>query len=271
VKYSNRLATILGVAALIATPLWLAGCSEDDNNNGSQQGQMMMIMHDAPVDDFTEVWVTVDAVTMIGATGEDEIILDAPIRMDLKALDSVSQVLAVSSVNAATYSKIRLEVSNPEFVRDDDSVFSGDDIQLVANGHIDLNAQGGINIAPDSLTVVSLDFDLNNSIQIVQTGQGRYILRPQVFIDANNQALEPVTITGATVVSVNVATHTVIVDLGGPNEMVVVKTDGGTAILGIGGLSLGLEALVPGAHVSVTGILNVSTGVVTADTIQVTL
>ncbi len=270
-KNSNRLVMVLVAAILIATPLWFSGCSGNKDNNGTQQGQMMMIMHDAPVDDFSQVWVNVVAVTMIGASGHDEVVLDAPMRLDLLSLDSMSQILGVASVNAGTYTKIRLDVSNPEFVRDDDSVFSGDDIQLVANGHVDLNAQGGIHIAPDSLTVVSLDFDLNNSLQIVQTGQGRYILRPQIFIDANNQALEDVTLTGVTVMSVNLETHTVIVDLGGPNEMVVVRTNGQTAILGIGGLSLGLEALIPGAHVSVSGTLNVITGVITADTIQLTL
>jgi len=256
---------------MIAAPLWFGGCSGDKSSNGTQQGQMMMIMHDAPVGNFSQVWVTVDAVTMIGAGGHDNVVLSDPVRLNLMALDSMSSILAVASVNAGTYSKIRLDVSNPEFVRDDDSVFSGDDIQLVANGHVDLNSQGGITVEPDTLMVVDMDFDLDSSIQIVQTGQGRYILRPQILLGTNLAVPQPVTITTATVVSVNAATHTVMIDLSGPNEMVVVKTDGQTEILAVGGLSLGLDSLVPGAHVMVEGTLNMRTGVVAASTIQLTL
>jgi len=124
------------LAALGIVALAMASCSDDDNgvNNGGAQGKMILLMHDAPVDDFKEVWLTVESVRMIGSGENDdspssgEIVLDQAVRMDFLALDSTAQILAAADIEAGAYSKIRLEVSDPEFVRNDDSVFSGADV-----------------------------------------------------------------------------------------------------------------------------------------------
>jgi len=193
--------------------------------------------------------------------------------MDFLALDSTAQILAAADIGAGTYSKIRLQVSNPEFVRDDDSVFSGDDIHLVANGHVDINTQGDVLIVGNEVTVVSLDLDLDNSIQINQTGNGRYILRPQIFVDNDMEGEEGIIIDGAVITSVNLDTRIVTIETSGTesNASLTVETNTQTEILAISGLPIELAALLVGSAIDIVGTIDVETGVVTASRIRITL
>ncbi len=267
------------IAALCALSLAVAGCNDDDRGNQgiSQQGSMVLMMHDAPVDDFREVWVTVESVTMLGADDDSnasgEAVLTESVRMDLLALDSLAQIVAAVDVEAGAYSKIRLQISNPEFIRDDDSVFTGDDIHLVANGHVDLNTQGNVFIVEDAVTVVSLDVDLDNSLQINETGNGRYILRPQIFVDDDMEEEEGIIIDGATITSIDLNNGEITLSTteSEANVDLVVKTTNDTEILTAGDLPLVLSGLLVGSTVDVVGTIDVESGVVTATSVQVAL
>lgn len=265
--------TALGVVALV-----IAGCSGTDNgvNNGAAQGKMVLLMHDAPVDDFKEVWLTVESVSMIGAGADSasagRIVLADPIRMNFLALDSTAQIIGAANIAAGSYSKIRLQVSNPEFVRDDDSVFSGDAVHLVANGHVDINTQGDVLIIGNEVTVVSLDLDLQNSLQINQTGNGRYTLRPQIFVDNSFTGVEGIIISGAVIKSVDLVNNTITIETSGmeSDASLTIKTGVQTEILSIGGLPISLTALPVGAAAEIVGTIDVDTGLVTASWIRIT-
>lgn len=269
--------SILATASLLT--LVAVGCDGDDSGNQgtTQSGSMVLLMHDAPVDDFREVWVTVESVTMLGADDDSgasgEAVLTESVRMDLLALDSLAQIVAAVDVEAGAYSKIRLQISNPEFIRDDDSVFTGDDIHLVANGHVDLNTQGDVFIVENEVTVVSLDVDLDNSLQINETGNGRYILRPQIFVDNDMDGEEGIIIDGATITSIDVNTGEITVSTTESDTSIdlVIETTEDTEILTAGELPLILSGLLVGSTVDVVGTIDVETGVVTATSIQVAL
>lgn len=273
-----RSGTGAAVTMMTVLSVALAGCGDDDGTGGvGQQGSMVLMMHDAPVDDMKEVWVTVESVTMIGASEDSEasgeLVLSEAVRMDLLALDSIAQIVAVVNVEAGAYSKIRLQISDPEFVRNDDSVFAGADIQLVADGHVDLNTQGNLFIVEDAVTIVSLDVDLDSSLQINQTGNGRYILRPQIFVDNDLDAEERIIIKGATILTVDLTAGEIVLSAPGTptNTTLVVRTTTETTVKGIGGLPLALSALVLGSTVDVVGEINTQTGVITATTVEVVL
>jgi hypothetical protein len=193
--------------------------------------------------------------------------------MDLLSLDSAALLLSTVDVAAGAYSKIRLEISDPEFVRDDDSVFTGDDIQLVANGHVDLNTQGDVFIVADDITVVSLDLDVENSVQINQTGSSRYILRPQIFVDNEASGEEGIIINGAVITSVglNNGQLTVSSPQGQSTTDLTIMTTGQTQIRTTGGIPLVLATLVVGSTVNIVGTIDMDTGVITATHIQVML
>lgn len=276
-KMSNHLIRT-AVASVAMTALALTGCNDDDNGTGgvSGEGSMVLVMHDAPVDDFKEAWVTVTSVTMISADdegGSGEIVLSDAVRMDLLSLDSAALVLAMADIDAGAYSKIRLQVSDPEFVRDDDSVFTGDDVKLVANGHVDLNTQGDVFIAADDITVVSLDVDLDNSVQINQTGNGRYILRPQIFVDNSASGEEGIIINNATITTLDVNTGAFMITTDNHQSSADLRivTTIETDIVAANGLPLLLSTISVGSSVDIVGTINMETGVVTASRVKMLL
>jgi len=275
----SRLGALAVSAATVGLMLTIAGCSDDDNGTGgtSQRGSMVLMMHDAPIDDMKEAWVTVESVTMIGADMDSnatgEVVLNESVRMDLLALDSTAQILAAADVQAGAYNKIRLQISDPEFVRNDDSVFAGEDIQLVANGHVDLNTQGDVFIVGNEVTVVSLDLDVENSVEINQTGNGRYILRPQIFVDTDVSDEEGIIISNATIMSIDLSTNQFTVSTSNTeaNVDISVITTQDTDIVTVGGAQLALASLLIGSTVDIVGTIDMDTGVVTATEVQVSL
>lgn len=275
-RHSGFLSACVGATVLALVAF---GCNGDDSGNEgtSQRGSMVLMMHDAPVDDFREVWVTVESVTMLGADDDSgaagEAVLTESVRMDLLALDSLAQIVAAVDVEAGAYSKIRLQITDPEFIRDDDSVFTGDDVHLVANGHVDLNTQGDVFIVVDDVTIVSLDVDLDNSLQINQTGNGRYILRPQIFVDNDMSGEEGIIIDGATITSIDLNTGEITLSTTESEADIdlIVEVGGETEIKSAGGLPLALSALLIGTTVDVVGTIDVESGVVTATSVQVAM
>ena len=264
-------AFLMTISLLVAS-----GCGDGDSTSSrTGEGQMVITMHDMPVDQFNEIWLTVESVTLIHsdteAGMEDKAVLTEPVRMDFLALDSVATILVAADVAAGSYSKLRMDVSNPEFVRDDDSVFTEPQVQLVANGHVDINFQQAVVIQPETMTVIDLDLDLENGIQVTGTGNGRYILRPQIIVDISPDNLMPVVVAGATVVSVNVDAGTLTVLRAGDGFPLTVHVSDATEITSSAGLSLELPAVIVGSQVNLEGELDVSTGVVTASVISIML
>ncbi len=267
----------LCVMSVAVVFLFVAGCDDDNStNNTSGEGTVILVMHDAPVDDFKEVWLTVESVTMIGEADSNntEVLLSEGVRMDFLDMDSISQVLAMSNVESGTYSKIRLQVSDPEFVRDDDSVFTEPEVKLVANGHVDLNPQGTITIDADSLHLISLDLDLETSLQINQTGNGRYILHPQIFIDGDDDIDEDgdddedITFGHATIVSVDLLSGVLVVSAPGSQGNFTVRTNVQTVIKGEDDLPLTLAQLTVGSEIKVKGEYDLITGEIYATHIE---
>ncbi len=273
---STRAGWLRAMSAAVAF-LTIAGCSDNKaTNNTAGEGRVMLVMHDAPVDNFKEMWLTVGSVTMIGEADSNhtQVLLSDGVRMDFLALDSISQVLAAGNVQSGTYSKIRLQVSDPEFIRTNDSMFMGPNVKLMANSHVDLNPQGSITIDTDSLQVISLDLDLDNSIQINHTGDGHYILRPQIIVDGNdaidpdNDNAEEITIGNATIVSIDVLTGVIVVSIPGSQDNLTIITNAQTEIDAEDDLPLTLAQLTVGAQVKLEGELDIVTGDIIAAQIE---
>ena len=114
--------------------------------------------------------------------------------VDLLRLADYSELFAVNEeVPAGTYNKIRLQLSSLELVKlnDDGTVEETIDAKLVANGKIDLNPQGPFYVAAGSTLVITVDFDMQKSLKITETGNGRVIVRPVIFVDIANDLPAP--------------------------------------------------------------------------------
>jgi hypothetical protein len=72
-------------------------------------------------------------------------------------------------------------------VDNDDDTTTVTDVDLVANGKIDLNPRQTITLAAGDVVFVSLDWDMNESLKLTETGNGRVIMRPVIFVDIDTE------------------------------------------------------------------------------------
>ena len=170
--------------ALIAFAVTFAACGGGSSNDSSPSepvpstGTVALLLTDLPTDDVKEISFDVVEATLIGDEGQQSI-YTGNTRVNLLDLENFSQPIAFSEVRAGTYTKLRLQIENFRIVDNDDVVHEP---RPPANGRIDLLQPGGIEVVPGRLLVAQVDMDANKSIQLVQTGNGKYRLRPVVRV-----------------------------------------------------------------------------------------
>lgn len=181
---------LLAVAAIAAYGGGGGGSSNSPSGTTSPPavttGGLSIVVGDGPLDSVAEVNIDITEVILIGGDdGQVDLAVEDVGIIDLLSLSNLTELLVDDDVPAGTYSKIRLMVDSIEIVED-----SGDRelAQLPANGKIDLNPQGEFEIVAGEDLVMQIDFDLDRSISIVQTGNSKYKFRPVVFIDVIDQA-----------------------------------------------------------------------------------
>lgn len=187
----------------------LAACSSGTDTSTTTAtpgtGRVSLLITDGPTTDFDQINVTVESISFLCeddddiADGEEEInalddddddsckevILFEETRViNLLALQNYSEMLSTTSIPAGTYSKIRLHVSQVELVRFDingDVIFS--EYAKLSSNKIDLNPRDSFDIVDGSYLIVELDIDAEKSILVVETGNGKYIFRPVIFVN----------------------------------------------------------------------------------------
>jgi hypothetical protein len=171
----------LMVAALSLT---LAGCPGGDDGVGSTggDGHLTVRLTDSPlnIDTVQSVHVMIDSVEVFVADSGDseggriELMPHAETFDLLTLTGGVTELLAAGDLPAGFYKKIRLGVPEADIVFKDQTVA---DLKLDSR-KVDINLP--FEIALSESLVVTLDFDAAASLHIVETGSGRYILRPVV-------------------------------------------------------------------------------------------
>lgn len=173
--------------------LGACGGGGSSNNSGSvgaapppaiSTGSLTLLVGDGPIDAVDEVNIVISEIILIGGDDGQESVFEGEIGpINLLDLRNITELLFDGDVPAGDYSKIRLRITSLEIVEG----ATVSDVQLPANGRIDLNPQGSFNIAPGEDLVIQIDFDLDRSIHIVQTGNSQYRFRPVVFVDIIDQ------------------------------------------------------------------------------------
>lgn len=145
-----------------------------------------VLITDAPVGKWDQAIATITSVTLIGDDGPVTLFSGSE-TLDLLQLGDFSELFAVSdAVPQGTYSKIRLQLS--DLVLNDidpatEAITETVHPQLVGNGKIDLNPRGPFALGPGEVIFIELDFDMGKSLKITETGNGKLIVRPVVFVD----------------------------------------------------------------------------------------
>jgi hypothetical protein len=181
-------ARLVGIALGLFTIFFVAACGES-GTGGPAAGTVTLAMTDAPSDELEALTVTIESATLIGEPGQVPIPLDdAPITLNLLDLDGINLILATASVPAGTYSKLRLQISHATVTWPDETT---EPVTIVADGKVDLNFQGVIEITDGGATTLQLDFSAEDSLKLTETGNGKLILRPQIFVTTGLAADHP--------------------------------------------------------------------------------
>jgi hypothetical protein len=189
----------LATAFLIGAAMLLASCGGGGGSASGSAGTASgstatvgVLVTDAPVGKWDQAIATITDVTLIGEAGQVTLFSGSK-TLDLLKLADFSELFAVSNrVPAGSYSKIRLHLSN--LVLNDldanGTVVESVHPQLVGNGKIDLNPRGPFTLRGGDVIFIELDFDMDKSLKITGTGNGRIILRPVVFVNIRTAQLD---------------------------------------------------------------------------------
>ena len=182
---------LLKIVSTFIVLTMIVSCSSSDGNNttGATTGRVSILLTDGPTDDFDQVNVTLETISFLseddGAENNGVVLFEDTRVINLLALENFSDWLSTTTVPVGAYSKIRLHVSQVELVKlnPDGSVLSSDIAKLPANGKIDLNPKGSFVVIGNGHLILEIDMDAEKSIHIVETGNGKYIFRPVVFVN----------------------------------------------------------------------------------------
>jgi len=143
-----------------------------------------VILTDASIRDYDKALATITSIELIGDAGHVQIFSGSETVDFLQLADFGELFVVDGSVPPGDYDKIRLRVANMVLVN---VVNGGNDIEtpvdLVANGKVDLNPRGTFTLAPGQVVFVSIDFDLEKSMKLIETGNGKIKMRPVIFVD----------------------------------------------------------------------------------------
>lgn len=176
--------------SLVLLLILLSGCSGASDSSMNQpaapgeQGTVNLFVTDAETDRFNEILVTIDKITLLGSdSASSQVIFSGSQTVDLRKLTDFSAFLAKNSVDAGNYSKIRLEISDIVLnqVDDNGNIIDTQSVKL-PSGKIDLNPQQTITLAGGDQQTIEIDFDAKHSFKMAQTGSGKVIFRPVVFV-----------------------------------------------------------------------------------------
>lgn len=180
----NRLAILVLVLLLSAC----GGGGGSDSSFAPQAATVGVALTDAPSLDVDQALATITSIQLLGKEGPVTLFAGEE-TVDLLKLGDFSELFAVRpDVPSGTYSKVRLQLSRLELVRLDDAGQVVETItpKLVANGKLDLNPHGSFHVDPGATLVITVDFDVEKSLKITTTDNGRVIVRPVVFVDIAN-------------------------------------------------------------------------------------
>ncbi|MFW5825790.1 MAG: DUF4382 domain-containing protein, partial [Marinobacter sp.] len=174
-----------GITALAAA---IAACGGGSSSDSGSTGTMSLDLTDAPVDNVSEVNLTVTGVVLQPAEGERiSFSVDHPERLtDLNLLSlqdgQVESLLSDQSLPAGEYEWMRLELGDAEGFTVVDS--GGEHPLFVPSGAQRGLQTSGFVIPEGGSADFTIDFDVRKSLAY-NPGPGRYVLRPTLRLVDN--------------------------------------------------------------------------------------
>lgn len=192
-KYVLKNSLLVKLLSSFALLFLLVACgggssgTADGGDTGGESGAtgfFTLVAGDDDISDFDQALFAISQVQLLGDDDQDSIVLlDEPRQIDFLALETVNEVLAETEVPVGSYNKIRFTVDTITLVRldADGEIEEEVDVRVLANGKVDVLAKGGFDVNENESLIVAIDVDLEKSIKLIQTGNGRYQFRPVIF------------------------------------------------------------------------------------------
>jgi len=188
--------------AVVVMVLFLAACggendSSSSSGNNSGVGSVGLLLTDGPTNDFDAVFITIVKAELLSESWSVTI-FQGEETVNLLDYRNDARIFSLNpSVPAGTYEKIRLTLSDIELVKCEDAaviqpidvdtctntINPGEQPKLKGNNKLDLNPQGDFVVHSGDTLMVEIDIDAEKSIHIVETGNGKYVFRPVVFVN----------------------------------------------------------------------------------------
>ena len=157
-------------AFIVTLLLW--GCT---SSNGT--GNFKLYLTDQPIDNAEEILVTISEIN-VQKEGEGFITLwsSGTKEYDLLALQYQEALILDTTLEAGTYTQIRLVVASGQIV------INGQSSEMTIPSS-EVKIPVVFNIMDDDIVEIVLDFEAEHSIQVVNAGQSEeYILRPVIRV-----------------------------------------------------------------------------------------
>jgi hypothetical protein len=152
---------------------------------GPTTGAVAVLLTDAPTDEFCQILATVESIDLLSDNGGPTNVYVGPETVDLLDLRNYTDLFSIDPVvPVGAYSKVRLTLSDLALVTCDSlgNPVSEEHPRLPGNGKLDLNPRGTFQVVGGETLVIELDMDMNKSLHVHQTGNGRWQFRPVVFV-----------------------------------------------------------------------------------------
>lgn len=157
----------------LSITLLLSGCSSDGTGN------FKLYLTDQPIDNADEIWITISEISV---QKEEKGFLTVwrgtkPLEYDLLKLENTEVLILDTTLKEGTYTQIRLVVDSGEIV------FSDEDRAEMTVPSSEVKIPFVFYIGDGGATGIVLDFEVEDSIHVVNAGQSKqYILRPVVRV-----------------------------------------------------------------------------------------
>jgi len=225
-------------------------------------GTVSILLTDAPTDAFCQILATVEGVDLLGG-GSPANVFTGPETVDVLALRNFTDVFAVNTaVPVGTFNKVRLTLSDLALVECDAAGLSEPESQwdhpkLPGNGKLDLLPRGSFQVVGGETLVIQLDLDMEKSLHLHQTGNGRWQFRPVVFVTISPDDTKLVRVFGTARDLDGSGFELCPDDSGGCLD---VFTDAETGIFDESGARVGLDAVASGDSLTAIGFLSLHDG-----------
>lgn len=187
---------LLNLAGIIVFSALLAACGGGSGGDGSapaaagggvtapQTATLGIVITDTPDSGYDEAIATITDIELHCDSGKQDVFSGSMVVDLFKLRDFVELVNVADNVAPDTCGKIRLQLSSLVLIkRDGDGNMDEQvDAHLAGNGKIDLKPEIKFVIAPGEVLFLTLDFDVNKSMKMTETGNGKVIVRPVIFV-----------------------------------------------------------------------------------------